>query len=477
MSQSTRTTIGLLSVLVVTVGSAAAQSVSWTATFDGGLTLGSSSPVTPQGIAVDAQGNTYVAGQGTTGFAPEPLAGGRAMWGLLVKYGAQGQPLWTRQIEDGILALILDEQQQPLVLTVYATLKYGTSGNLLWRAPHVVNGRWVLAKAAAPAPGGGLYLAGSTQDTAKPHTDLAVARLDGSGRPVWLGTWGGATGLDDEAQSIGVDAAGRVYVAGRSRKQDGPDVDAHVTAAFDGTGGLLWAATLAAPDYSKRAAFAVDPAGGVFLSVPLGPGVSDWRSVRYGASGAVSWSRDFSDLVDLEYGAPDLAAVAPDGAVYVLATRPRLGFPSSSATLRPAPSNGPSSGARPSSSGTSPQLGLAADAAGRAVVVRSLDSGELRTSAYDASGATAWSKDLAWSYGNPPAPARVGAAGLAVGPSGEVRIASTRQAGVNGVLLAVGYDAAGSFQWGVELPPFLPTKEPLASSWTAPATPSSWPRG
>ena len=220
-----------------------------------------------------------MAGRVIAGQALQPLVGSVSVNGLIVKYSPSGQVLWSRQIDDAIIALLLDGQQQLLVLTAQASSKYTTAGNLLWRTPHLQAGPWSPA-AAASAPEGGIYLAGSIGDSFTGHLDLGVARLDGLGRLVWLRTWNGPASLDDEAQNIGVDTTGTIYVAGRSRKQESPAIDAHVTAAFDAGGALLWAHLVAAPDYTVPAAFAADPAGGAVLSVPLGQGFSDWRTLR-----------------------------------------------------------------------------------------------------------------------------------------------------------------------------------------------------
>jgi hypothetical protein len=463
MSNRARLAASLTAALVFTVGSAVAQSLSWTSTYDGGPTAGSSSAVGAHRIVVDTVDNTYVAGVVNAGAAEEPLPGGGSTNGLIVKYGPSGQAIWTRQIDDQIIALVLDEQQQLLVLTAGASLKYTSSGNLLWRTPHLLAGRYVSPAAAGLAPGGGIYLAGSTADSSTGQPDLALARLDGLGRTVWLRTWNGPQSLADEAQSIGVDTAGRIYIAGRSRKQESPVVDAYVTAAFDANGVLLWTRLLAAPDYTVAAAFAADPTGGAILSAPLGQGSADWRSVKYDAGGGISWSRDFSDLLDSELGTPDFAAVTLDGAVYVAGHSDK--FSPGHPNLVRYSASGVEEWASVESATVLrgfPGHALVVDTAGRAIVVRNLASGQIRTSAYDASGAKVWSKDLAWTAGNPPSTATVFAAGVAVGRSGAVRIASTRVVDASGVLLTVGYDGAGSFQWGVEPPAVAPDEGAIA---------------
>jgi hypothetical protein len=469
MSNRARILTSLIFGLVATVSPATAQSLSWIATYDGGPTLGQSNAVGPHKIVVDAQDNTYVAGMVNAGTAPEPLAGSASVNGLIVKYGPSGQVTWIRRIDDQIMSLVLDEQQQLLVLTAGASLKYTTSGNLLWRTPHLLGGRYVSPAAAALAPGGGIYLAGSTPDNSTGYLDVALARLDGLGQPVWLSTWNGLPSLDDEAQSIGVDTTGRIYVAGRSRKQESPVVDAYVTAAFDANGVLLWSRLLTAPDYTVPAAFAVDPSGGAVVSTPVGEGFRDWRSVKYDAGGGISWSRDFSDLLDAEFGTPDFAAVTPDGAVYVAGHSDK--FSSGHPDLVRYSASGVQEWASVESAtvlGDLPGHALAVDAAGRAIVVRTLASGQIRTSAYDASGVKVWSKDLTWTVGNPPTAASVFAAGVAVGPAGVVRIASTRVANAIGALLTVGYDGAGSFQWGVEPPVVAPDEGAIAVRFDGP---------
>jgi len=455
MSNPKHFLIALVLAVVAPSHWASAQSLSWTATHDGGLTTAASG-VASRGIVVDKDGATYVAGVSVAGIAPEP-EGGRGTNGIIVKYGPSGQPIWTRQIEAGILAVLLDEQQQLLVLTTLASYKFGTTGNLLWRTALLFEDHSIFPSAAAVAPGGGIYVAGSTGDNSTGRLDLAVARLDGSGRFVWLRSWNGTLGLNDEAQSAAVDAAGRVYVTGRSQKQESPEAFSYVTVAIDANGVWLWSHPLGLPEYTTRAVLAADPAGGAFVAVPLGPSGGDIRVVKYDPTGGTTWSADFDDNNAFDQTQPEFAAVAPTGALYVAG----VGAPSGKPRLVRYSESGAqewvSVGAGPVL-GTADDLlaGFGVDPTGQAIEVRTLlQSGQLRATRYAVSGVVDWSWDLMWT-------SELRAAGLAVGVNGEIRIASNRSAYPASKALTMALDYGGSLEWAAEPPPVFPDEGAVA---------------
>lgn len=86
-------------------------------------------------------------------------------------------------------------------------------------------------------PAGNVYTAGSTKSTDFPGTaagaqpanaggiDAWAAKFTSSGTPVWATYLGGT--LDDEANSVAVDSAGAVYIAGDTASTDFPRVNAY----------------------------------------------------------------------------------------------------------------------------------------------------------------------------------------------------------------------------------------------------------
>jgi hypothetical protein len=155
-----------------------------------------------KGVAVDGQGNVYLAGR-TMGVLDGATSHGGGD-GFVAKWGADGVWLWTQQ--------------------------YGTDG-------------YDLISAIAVAPDGDVLIAGHTSgqygpDTPAGGTDAFVARLDGDGELRWVKQFGSA-GVDF-ASAVAVSADGLIYVA--SEEQQDPSRDQFLAAlsCFDASGALRW---------------------------------------------------------------------------------------------------------------------------------------------------------------------------------------------------------------------------------------------
>ena len=99
----------------------------------------------------------------------------------------------------------------------FATVKYNSSGIEQWVARY--NGP---AKVADEAVGiaidldGNIYVTGPSDGTSATYTDYATVKYDSSGVEQWVARYDGSGNYDDYATAIAVDAAGDVYVTGRS---------------------------------------------------------------------------------------------------------------------------------------------------------------------------------------------------------------------------------------------------------------------
>ncbi|WP_460501896.1 T9SS type A sorting domain-containing protein [Hymenobacter agri] len=144
-----------------------------------------------QGIAVDAQGNSYVAAifSGTVSFGSVTLT----TWGLndisLAKYDPQGKLLWVQQAggtdNDGIFAVAVDAIGNAYVTGGFssATTRFGAIS---------------LAKRGAVSN----------------HSNLFVAKYSAQGTALWARTFAGGSYDDSDGTSIAVDQQGNVYAAG-----------------------------------------------------------------------------------------------------------------------------------------------------------------------------------------------------------------------------------------------------------------------
>ncbi len=418
------------------------------ATYDGGPTPGWSTGRGRGGIKVDAEGNTLVLG--------ETFAGSQS--GILSKYRPAGQLIWSRRNDDAAsaFAVLALAHGRSTVHTSYRSFGYDSAGTLTFSVTHLFD-EWFEARAAASTSGGGFCLAGTAIGEYRNY-DMSVACFDPAGRPLWMRRWNGSANLRDEAESIGVDAAGRVYVTGLSQGfiKEKRDWVTHVTAAYDSAGNLLWANHVDHPYDVAPAGFAVDPAGGVVLAVPYSPST---LTIRYDAAGSPVWSRLFGDSYAFGNASPVSAAFAGDGACYVTGTTSNTGGPF---LVRYGPAGEEEWFRTAAGVAGAFNLGFGVGASGQAILSWGLPTGPIRSLAFGASGAELWSTDFTWDRHFPSEPASRRVEGVAVEASGAVRVAaSTGQ--IPGGLLTLAYDPGGAPQWRAEPLPLAAAEAAVAS--------------
>jgi len=233
-------------------------------------------------IAVDADGNVYVAGStsGDLGGANAGLSDGFAR-----KYATDGTPVWTRQ--------------------------FGTS------ADDRVYG-------AAVDASGNLYVAGQTDGavdgTSAGKSDCFVRKYGPDGAEGWTHQFGSEG--TDMALGVAVDASGHVYVTGllRTGPMDSDDADAFVR-KYDASGAEQWTRQFETSANETGFAVAVDTNSNVYVAGQTdgvldgtAQGGGDGFVRKYDAGGTEQWTRQFgTPTSDLTY------AVAADesGNVYV----------------------------------------------------------------------------------------------------------------------------------------------------------------
>ncbi len=220
------------------------------------------------GVGVDSDGNSYLAGytNGSLGVT-NPDGSGQTSDILLVKYDANGELAWTRQLasqtpagqpgsyDDKIFGSAFDSVNSQIVVAGYTdgtlnqfsqvspvgvnpdesgathnycVVKYDVDGNLMWAAQagsgpavSLVNS---VARAVATDKNGAVYVAGETYGNLRSTTtftsnynggaDVFVAKYAASGSLLWTTLIG--TSSDDIATGISVDANSNVYVTGRT---------------------------------------------------------------------------------------------------------------------------------------------------------------------------------------------------------------------------------------------------------------------
>ncbi len=227
-------------------------------------------------LAVDAAGNVYV-----TGFS---VAGGTESDYAKFKYDSNGNRLWLARYNgpgnyhDEAKGLAVDATGNVYVTGYssgagtgadYATVKYDSSGNELWVARYdgpENGGDW--ANALAVDAAGNVYVTGESAG-AEILDDYATIKYDTNGNQLWVARYNGPANSDDEAKALAVDAAGDVYVTGRSGVN-------FATVKYDTNGSQLWVARYNGPGGGQGNALAVDAAGNVYVT-----GLSDGAGTRW----------------------------------------------------------------------------------------------------------------------------------------------------------------------------------------------------
>jgi len=296
-------------------------------------------------VTVDAAGNVLVAGY-TTGSLQGTNAGGEDAF--VRKFDASGNVLWTRQFgsDAGDASNSIATDGVGNIYVVGASFgsmagsnagegpnaggrncfirKLDAAGNLLWSQQFGSSGDDV-AYAVALEPAGNLYVAGYTLTTPGDSggiTNAFVRKFDSAGHVLWELPFG--TGADDLIHAMAVDAAGDLYVAGRtSGALEGENAGAYdaFVRKLDSAGHALWTHQFGTGRDDDVYALALDLAGGVYLAgstlgslqAPL-QGDGDAFVRKLNSAGAVEWTRQLgTSNVDIGMA----MAVDPTGNVFI----------------------------------------------------------------------------------------------------------------------------------------------------------------
>jgi hypothetical protein len=317
-------------------------------------------------LAVDADGNVYVAGAfdrpGDLGSGPVASAGGHD--GFVASFDADGRPRWSRHFgdaaSDAASGVAVDAAGN-----VYATGWIAGTADFGDGAPRSTDGTsdidvfvagwdaggaglWSLTVGCGAAelgtglaadPAGNLYVTGlfrvdvdfgsGTVETPVGGFDAFLASFDRGGAYRWSRGYGAAA--HELASDVAADGGGRAYVTGlvaQTVDETMPVVstgESAFLAGFGQGGAMQWSKTLGAGGYSVEGV-AVDAAGNAFVTgafqgtVDLGGGPitsaggRDAFVASYDPAGVLRWARSFGAAGD--DGGSD-AFLTPDGALLV----------------------------------------------------------------------------------------------------------------------------------------------------------------
>lgn len=247
------------------------------------------------GIAIDSAGNVYVTGFSYNGSNNDIVT---------IKYNNDGNPVWSDDVRryegegglnDEAADIVVDEAGNVYVTGRsqgngtgydYVTIKYDTDGNLQWakrysNSPVIGNDE---AVAIAVDAAGNVYVTGKSQGSSTGF-DYVTIKYNSTGNFSWVGDVRRFDGGNsaDEATDIAI-YSGDVYVTGRSQGS-GTGFDYH-TVKYNSSGNIVWRARYnnSPTDLNDEAnAIAVDTAGNVYVtgrSIGNGTGF-DYATVKY----------------------------------------------------------------------------------------------------------------------------------------------------------------------------------------------------
>jgi hypothetical protein len=271
-------------------------------------------------VGVDAAGNVYVG-------ATEGIHGDGNF--LVLKYDSQGRQLWAETYLDSVRypqsrlnALAVDAQGNVIVTGEgigaegswnYVTIKYSPAGERLWIS------RYNTGNDDRPAA-----LALDTADniyvTGRGGFNYGTVKYSPDGDTLWTAEYDGVVHGFDHATAIVVDESGHAYVTGRATYVNftGEDEDAGLaTIKYDVDGSQLWAARYNSPDGDSVAfaKLALDSAGNLYA---VAISRQDVVTLKYNADGYQQWVTRY-DTGAME--TPRAIGVDNDGNVYVAGSR------------------------------------------------------------------------------------------------------------------------------------------------------------
>jgi Secretion system C-terminal sorting domain/Beta-propeller repeat len=262
----------------------------------------------PKSLAVDQLGNVFVTGESVISTSP----GGSPLNDYAtVKYNSSGIQQWARGFggssEDRATDIALDNSGNIYVtggsvrsesITDFATIKYNTSGTLLWTAYYngPVNKNDKGISLEIDNISGSVYVTGwseanpSSEDAVVAwDRDWATIKYNSSGVQQWVSRYSGPALNHDWPSSLVLDAAGNVYVTGFTYSEIAEGVQGYTTIKLSPAGTQLWQISYHGPagDVDVANAIAVDRLGNVYVtgeSIGIGTG-SDFATIKYSQTG------------------------------------------------------------------------------------------------------------------------------------------------------------------------------------------------
>jgi len=271
-------------------------------------------------MVVDLAGNVY-----TTGYSKGK---GTGYDFLTLKYDADGNEMWAQRLDGGSsgddkpVAVRVDGQGNVFVTgssqggpsdADYLTVKYDSTGKLLWKQRYNGSGNGFDSPAAMAVDSkGDVFVTGFSLGKGSGY-DCVTVSYDSGGNQRWASVYNGPENEDDFGTALTLDAAGDCFVTGYSKtKSEGAS---YLTIKYDPAGHGAWVRNFAigTTQTARATSLAADSSGGVCVTgFAQGSHPSyDYVTIRYDSAGKALWSRRFDGA---GHGDDKPAAIAIDSA-------------------------------------------------------------------------------------------------------------------------------------------------------------------
>jgi hypothetical protein len=246
---------------------------------------------------IDSSGNIYIVG---ASWDPDAE---HTRW-VTLKYDSSGNLLWSTLYPEagggGILnaaySVATDQSGNVYVFGLeasfnqftghYLLIKYNSSGNQVWTRAGTTNSYGNNAIKVVTDQSGSIYI------TARYGSDINTLKYNSSGTLQWSMVYD-ASGNDDMPTDLCVDNNGNVYVTGTSLLSSAPGSEDYVTIKYNSAGNQQWAKLYNGPgnDYDGANALTVDSDGNVFVTGISNESGSiyDYATIKYSSSGNEIW--------------------------------------------------------------------------------------------------------------------------------------------------------------------------------------------
>ncbi|MBN8584032.1 MAG: SBBP repeat-containing protein [Ignavibacteria bacterium] len=186
------------------------------------------------------------------------------------------------------------------ITTDVITIKYNTSGSMLWLQIYNGPGEDVdHGEAIKVDDAGNVYVTGSSRGLTS-RVDYVTIKYDSNGILKWVQRFDGTTSMHDYPTDIAIDNSGNVYVTGWS--SNGALFDDFATVKYNSEGILQWVNRYNGPGSSTDIArsIAVDLTGNIYVAGYSSNTITgdNYTVIKYSSSGDTLWVRSYNGPVN-----------------------------------------------------------------------------------------------------------------------------------------------------------------------------------